>query len=91
MFAADGKPSFDELMRLSLQSADVSRDCSCMIAGYRGWTRIPADFPQAQMRNLRPVETSRDKEGGVQDWIRRRFLHHVASWIWLANRGRSPE
>jgi hypothetical protein len=52
MRAADRKLDFDTLMRLARQSAGVGRDCGCMIATYHGWTRIPADFPQAQMRTI---------------------------------------
>jgi hypothetical protein len=42
--------TFDGLMELARASANATRVCACGIAGYREWTRIPADFPQAQMR-----------------------------------------
>lgn len=44
--------AFDDLMALARASGDIVRDCACGIAHYRGWSRIPADFPQAQMRTL---------------------------------------
>ena len=42
--------TFDELMALARASGSVTRACPCAIDNYREWTRIPADFPQAQMR-----------------------------------------
>jgi hypothetical protein len=41
--------TFKELMDLARASDGVTRACACGIDGYREWTRIPADFPQAQM------------------------------------------
>lgn len=42
--------TFAELMELARASRGVTRACACGIDGYREWTRISADFPQAQMR-----------------------------------------
>jgi hypothetical protein len=42
--------TFDGLMELARASEGITRACPCGIATYREWTRIPADFPQAQMR-----------------------------------------
>lgn len=44
--------TFDDLMRLAERSAAVTRACACAIASYRAWTRIPPDFPQAQMQTV---------------------------------------
>jgi hypothetical protein len=42
--------TFDRLVELAHASAGVTRACACGIERYREWTRVPADFPQAQMR-----------------------------------------
>ncbi len=39
-----------ELTALAQASARVTGPCTCEIASYAGWTRIPVSFPQAQMR-----------------------------------------
>lgn len=44
------KLSFDELMRLARASGAVARACACDLASCRGWTRVPATFPEQQMR-----------------------------------------
>jgi hypothetical protein len=44
------KLSFDELLRLAQASHAVTRACACDLASYREWTRIPASFPEQQMR-----------------------------------------
>ena len=48
--AADGKLEFEELMELARSSDAVTRSCACAIDSLREWSRIPAEFPQAQMR-----------------------------------------
>jgi len=40
----------EELTALAQASALVTGSCSCEIDSYAGWTRIPASFPQDQMR-----------------------------------------
>jgi hypothetical protein len=42
----------DRLMALAQASAAVTQACACAIETYRGWTRVPPDFPQAQMRTV---------------------------------------
>ena len=37
-------------MDLAQASAAVNRQCACAIDSYREWTRIPASFPEPQMR-----------------------------------------
>ena len=48
--AAQDKLGFDRLMELARGSSGVRRACACAIDSYREWSRVPADFPQAQMR-----------------------------------------
>ena len=48
--AAQHKLEFDRLMELARASSEVTRVCACAIDSYCEWSRIPADFPQAQMR-----------------------------------------
>jgi hypothetical protein len=42
--------TFDGLMELARSPDSVTQACPCGIDRFREWTRIPADFPQAQMR-----------------------------------------
>jgi hypothetical protein len=42
--------TFDGLMELARSPDSVAQACPCGIDRYGDWTRIPADFPQAQMR-----------------------------------------
>jgi hypothetical protein len=49
---AEHKPTLDELMALARASAAVTQGCACDIAAYREWTRVPATFPEAQMRTI---------------------------------------
>jgi hypothetical protein len=44
--------TFDGLMELARSSSSAARACPCAIDKYGEWTRIPADFPQAQMRTV---------------------------------------
>lgn len=46
----DHKLDLAELTLLAVASAQVTQACDCGIEGYREWTRVPAAFPQAQMR-----------------------------------------
>jgi hypothetical protein len=46
----DTKLNVDDLMQLAQASSAITRDCACAIETYREWTRIPADFPEQQMR-----------------------------------------
>lgn len=46
----DRKLEFDELMQLARASQAVTRDCDCAIDSYHEWTRIPASFPEQQMK-----------------------------------------
>jgi hypothetical protein len=48
--SAARKMDFDDLMRLALASDAVTRACACDLRAYREWTRIPASFPEQQMR-----------------------------------------
>jgi hypothetical protein len=50
--AAEERLEVDQLMELAQSSAAVTRDCACAIDTYRGWTRVPAEFPQAHMRTV---------------------------------------
>jgi hypothetical protein len=50
--AADGKLGFEALMELARSSGAVTRSCACAIDSFRGWTRIPLEFPQAEMRTV---------------------------------------
>jgi hypothetical protein len=50
--AAEQRVGVDRLMELAQSSAAVTRACACAIDTYRGWTRVPVDFPQAQMRTV---------------------------------------
>jgi len=50
--AAQDKLEFDRLMELARASSAVTHACSCSIDAYREWSRVPADFPQAQMRTV---------------------------------------
>lgn len=47
---SDKKMTFDELMRLARASKSVTRACACAAQPFPGWTRIPVDFPEQQMR-----------------------------------------
>lgn len=49
---ANETPTFDGLMALARASSSVTRACHCAIDSFREWSRIPADFPQAQMRTV---------------------------------------
>jgi hypothetical protein len=49
---ADGKPGFDELMELAQSSSRVTRACACAIDSLGEWSRVPVEFPQAQMRTV---------------------------------------
>ena len=42
----------DELKSLAETSAAVTQPCACAIDTYREWTRVPVDFPEAQMRTV---------------------------------------
>ena len=48
--APDHLLSSDAIMALARTSSAVERPCTCRIDSFREWTRVPADFPQAQMR-----------------------------------------
>lgn len=48
--AADRPMQLDELKALAEASAKVTQPCACAIDTYRGWTRIPVEFPEQQMR-----------------------------------------
>ena len=50
--STDHKLTFDELMQLATASAAVTQDCDCAIDTCAEWTRIPASFPEQQMRVL---------------------------------------
>lgn len=50
--AAEHRLGYEGLMELAQTSSRVMRACACAIDSYREWTRIPADFPQAQMRTV---------------------------------------
>nr|WP_296944570.1 hypothetical protein [uncultured Massilia sp.] len=50
--APDHLISLDELKTLAAASGAVRQACACALDGYRGWARIPPDFPQAQMRTV---------------------------------------
>jgi hypothetical protein len=50
--AAQHKLEFERLMELARASFEVTRTCACAIDSYREWSRVPADFPQAQMREV---------------------------------------
>jgi hypothetical protein len=47
---SNNKLNPDELMQLAQASNAVTRSCACAIETYREWTRIPASFPEQQMR-----------------------------------------
>jgi hypothetical protein len=49
---ADPPTSFTALKALANASARVTRACACAIDSYREWTRMPAGFPEQQMRTL---------------------------------------
>lgn len=49
MVTAPDKLGFGALMGLALESMHATGNCSCGIAACRGWTRVPPDFPHAQM------------------------------------------
>jgi hypothetical protein len=49
---AENKLTFDDLVALARSSATVTCNCGCGIQALREWTRIPMDFPQAQMRRI---------------------------------------
>lgn len=42
--------NIDELTAMAQASARVTSQCPCEIESYLGWTRVPASFPQEQMR-----------------------------------------
>ena len=42
--------NIEELTALAQASAQATGKCACEIESYLGWTRVPATFPQAQMR-----------------------------------------
>lgn len=44
------KLQLTDLLRLAEISRAVMQPCTCAIDTYRGWTRVPADFPEEQMR-----------------------------------------
>jgi hypothetical protein len=50
--AANDKLGFANLTELARTSAGIAGACPCAIDTYREWTRIPASFPQEQMRTL---------------------------------------
>jgi len=50
--AANDQLGFDGLMELARASGAVTRACACGIDSFRGWTRTPLEFPQAQMRTV---------------------------------------
>jgi hypothetical protein len=46
----DGKLAFGELMALARSASAATPGCACAIDSFREWSRVPAEFPQAQMR-----------------------------------------
>jgi hypothetical protein len=46
------KLQLTDLMALAERSQATRQACTCVIDSYRGWTRIPADFPESQMRTV---------------------------------------
>lgn len=48
----DNKLQLTDLLSLAERSRAVTQPCTCAIDTYRGWTRMPADFPQQQMRTV---------------------------------------
>jgi hypothetical protein len=46
----DKQLNFEELTQLAAASAAVTQDCTCAIDSFREWTRIPAAFPEQQVR-----------------------------------------
>lgn len=44
------EPALDIEQLTALASATATDGCTCGIAGYTGWTRVPVTFPQEQMR-----------------------------------------
>jgi hypothetical protein len=50
--APDHRLTTDELTTLAQASAAVTRSCNCGIDTLREWSRVPLDFPQAQMRTV---------------------------------------
>jgi hypothetical protein len=49
---AEDRLGYEGLRELAQSSARVTRACACAIDSFREWTRIPVEFPQAQMRTL---------------------------------------
>jgi hypothetical protein len=50
--AADDILGYDGLMELAQSSSRVTRACACAIDSFREWSRVPVEFPQAQMRTV---------------------------------------
>jgi hypothetical protein len=50
--ASNDKLGFANLVELARTSDAIAGPCPCEIDAYREWSRVPADFPQQQMRTL---------------------------------------
>ncbi len=50
--APEHRLAFDELKTLAAAADAVTAPCACALDDCRGWTRIPPEFPQAQMRTV---------------------------------------
>ena len=50
--AHDTKLNLEQLRALATASSAVTRPCTCALDSYREWTRVPAEFPEAQMRTV---------------------------------------
>lgn len=70
------KLTVDELKTLAEATAAVTQPCACAIDTYREWTRIPADFPAAQMQ---PVGTLVDDPYGEPTFAEY-HPHGTTSW-----------
>jgi len=44
--------AYEDLMALAQSSSRVTRACACAIDSIGEWSRVPAEFPHAQMRTV---------------------------------------
>lgn len=50
--AHDDKLNLEQLQTLAAASSAVTRPCTCALDSYPEWTRVPAEFPESQMRTV---------------------------------------
>ena len=93
----DKQLSFEELTQLAAASAAVTQDCTCAIDSFREWTRIPAAFPEQQVRAVGTLVEDPYAEASYDEYHPDKTNYWSAAapvaWEWFRlsiRSGRSP-